>query len=121
VTDSAFVRIYRPRALIGWGGCFRILVDGKQQGDLWPNQVKLVEIPAGSHQLQLKQDFLTRSGMVTFSVEPRQEVQFACSRLLTAVGFTSLHPATPEEIMKMRNLTPPPPTPRNLTASDTDD
>jgi hypothetical protein len=74
----------------------------------------VIDVAPGQHSLQLRQDPTTQSRLPTFVTESGHTSEFACSRLLTAVGFTGLHPAMSAESRKMRSLTVPSPTSRNL-------
>lgn len=118
MTSGALVRIYRPRAVIGWSGYFNVLIDGVDRGELWPNQVKTLQVSPGQHDIQLRQGLATKSTVLTFSTDGEQVAEFACSRLLTAVGLTGLHPANKEESLRMQKLVVEPPAPRNLAAQD---
>jgi hypothetical protein len=114
----ALVRIYRPRAVIGWSGYFHVLIDGVDRGELWPNQVKTLQVGTGQHDIQLRQGLATKSTVLTFSTNGEKVAEFACSRFLTAVGLTGLHSATKEESLRMQKIVVEPPTPRNLAAPD---
>jgi hypothetical protein len=91
-----------------------VLIDGVDRGELWPNQVKVFDVSSGQHEIQLRQGLATKSSALTFSTDSEQVAEFACSKLLTAVGLTGLHPATKEESVRMKKLIVAPPTPRNL-------
>jgi hypothetical protein len=117
-TQDAEVRIYRPRALIGALGYFSVIIDERDRGELWPNQVRTFNVHSGDHQIQLRQGVITKTSPLKFSVESQQRVDFACSRLRTVAGLVGLHPASPKESEKMQMLIPHPPEPRNLASPD---
>jgi hypothetical protein len=100
-------------------GYFHVLIDGIDRGELWSHQVKSFEVSPGQHEVQLKQGVATHSELLTFSADPKEVMEFACSRLLTAVGLTGLHPATTSESLRMQKFMVKPPTPRNLAAPRT--
>jgi hypothetical protein len=109
------VRIYRPRAVIGWFGFFHVLIDGEDRGELWPKQVKTFDVSPGNHRLELRQHVVIRSWVMEFSLSSGEVVEFACSRLASGVGRTGLHPATPAESEVMKRLTAASPIPRDLS------
>jgi len=100
--------------VIGPLSYFSVFIDGVDRGELWAKQIKVFEVDPGDHELQLKQGVSTRSRVLTFTAASGQEVEFACSRLLSAVGLTGIHQATPDESAVMKHLAVPPPTPRNI-------
>ena len=103
MAGEASARIYRPRAVIGDSGYFRVFLDGMDVGELWADQVRTFEVVPGQHQLRLMQ-FVVRRGSIAFSVEEGQVMELACSRL-AVFGLLGLHPATPKESQGSANLT----------------
>jgi hypothetical protein len=104
MAGDAYLRIYRPTALIGWGGCFTVMIDDREQGELWPKQARTYEVKPGHHKLRLTQGVLMKSQELPFSVEPGEHAEFACSRLLGIFGLMGLHVASASERAKMRGL-----------------
>jgi len=105
-------------AIIGGAGCFTVLIDDREQGELWPKQAKTFQVTPGHHKLRLTQGILTKSHELSFSVEPGESAEFACSRLLSIFGLMGLHAASAPERAKMRGLAVDTPTPRNLAISN---
>jgi hypothetical protein len=103
MAQAGVVRIYRPRALVGDAGYFRVVIDGVEAGELWANQVRVFQIAPGDHRLWLKQYFFRSSQRLNFFVASGQEVDFTCSQL-AAFGLFGLHEATPKQRLKMQEL-----------------
>lgn len=118
MAGEASARIYRPRAVIGDSGYFRVFLDGMDVGELWADQVRTFEVVPGQHQLRLMQ-FVVRRGSIAFSVEEGQVMELACSRL-AVFGLLGLHPATPKESQRIRELDEhrERPAPRDLGGQD---
>jgi len=117
-SGGTYIRIYRPRAVIGWGGYFSIVLDGVDRGELWSKQVKELSISSGPHVLQLKQGMVTRSRSVPFEVTDGEVIDFACSRIATIFGLTGIHRANTTERGTIQKLMPSPIVPRNLASEE---
>lgn len=96
------VRIYRPRAVIGDLGHFRVFLDGSDVGELSAGQVRTFELTPGEHQIRLTQ-FVIRRGSFVFTVREGEGLELACSRL-AAFGLFGIHVATPKESEKIHKV-----------------
>jgi hypothetical protein len=118
VSSSSIVRIYRPRPWIGPLNYLTLWIDGVERGELWGNQVKVIGVSPGQHEVQLKSGWGigSRSRVLTFQVEPGAAIDLACPRLPTTLGWGDLRPATPRDKDRMHRLSAKvsAPTPRNL-------
>lgn len=116
--STALVRIYRPRAIFGWGGYFNVIIDGVERGQLWSKQLSVFEVSPGRHRLQLKYGLISRSSRVEFEANAGEVIDFACSAWQTALGWTGLRSATAKDRTKMESIAAHPPPPRNISPQD---
>ena len=114
--SSSTVRIYRPRPWIGPLNYLTVWIDGVERGELWGNQVKVIQVSAEQHEIQLKSGWGigSRSRVLTFQVEPGVAIDLACPWLPITLGWGDLRPATTRDQDKMQRLSVEAPTPRNL-------
>ncbi len=113
---SSAVKLYLPN--FRWfyrGGHYDVRIDGRSVGEVWPKQVKVVDVDPGEHQIQLRFWPWMWTRKRVFSVAPGEAVELACGAGWTWLpGLNDLHLATTEEKEQMRgslgNALPP----RNL-------
>ena len=113
-SHRTLIRLYRPRAVIGWAGCFRVFIDSTDCGELWPRQARELSICPGQHVIQLRQGIFVRSRPLTINVEDGKAMDIACSKFATAVGLVGLHQANRVESEAIRRFLPSLPLPRSL-------
>jgi hypothetical protein len=104
VADASFIKLYRPgpRWLTwGWigGVYYRVLVDGRDVGELWPVQIKTFQVTPGEHEVKLKgPPFRWWRNSIVVRVPEDGVVELACASEWTALsGVLGLHRATAKE------------------------
>lgn len=129
MVNSAGVRIFRsPDIWMDRNRLYKVVVDGKTVGELWPKENGFFNLAPGEHRLFVKIDFM-RSKELSIAFEPGETVELACRgggsalalfrTIFRRSAYLDLHEITPEEretlavIAKQRT----PPAPRNLKIS----
>jgi hypothetical protein len=120
VPAGSFVKLYRPGPKwLTWGLIsgvhYRVVIDGADVGELWPEQVKTFQVTPGEHEVQLKRFRCRWRNRLTVTVHPGEAVELAsASEWVALSGFVDLHLATAKDHVAMTQTRYAVPPPRNL-------
>lgn len=120
VEAGSFVKFYRPGPKwLGWGFAvgvhYRVVVDGADVGELWPEQIKSFQVAPGEHDVQLKRFGWRWGNSLSVTVHPGEVLELASSSEWAALfGFVNLHSATAKDHAAMTESRFEVPPPRNL-------
>lgn len=92
---------------------FGVVLDGEDVADIWPRQIKVLQVSAGNHRLRL--DFyrsLKRSEEIDVSLATGERKDFVC--FVNAITYAAIRPASEKDVTDMERWQPPLATPRNL-------
>ena len=121
---SSTIAIYRsPDILVDRNRLYKVLVDGKEVGELWPGQRLSINAPSGERRVLVKIDFM-RSNELVLSPESGEVVDLTCTGRGSPMAFFNtvfrrkayldLHPMTSSERAAWEAAQTSPPKPRNL-------
>lgn len=82
------IRLFRPN----WN--YTVILDGHPAGKIGTEQVKVFQVEAGEHRLQLRFVGLRRSQEIRMSLGEDEERQFRCGT--SGLGWPTLREAPPE-------------------------
>lgn len=102
---------------------YKVTIDGRDEGEFWPNQRLSFDVGAGEHRVVVKIDFM-RSNELVVPVQAGDVVDLTCSGRGSALAlwntffrrkaYLDLHLMTPSEHAAWEAALPPVPKPRNL-------
>lgn len=124
VSTGSLIRLYRPGPRWVYfpfeGEFVYVVIDGREVGEIWPEQVRAFTLAPGKHEVKLQRRLMFAwGGSISVDLARDEVLDLACTSEwgFWMARYIGLHAATDTEKARMLALTKPHSPPRDLGAA----